>query len=65
AAGSLPKQVVMELFLGTNIALGSEPMQAFIVGIKSAFRVSIVLCLAAAAFSMVRGKEERHQPLEH
>ena len=65
AAGSLSKQAVMQLFLGTNIALGSEPMQAFIVGIKSAFRVSIVLCLAAAAFSMVRGKEEIHhrQPL--
>ena len=60
AAGSLPKQVVMELFVGTNIALGSEPMQAFIVGIKSAFRVSIVLCLTAAAFSLVRGREERH-----
>ena len=65
AAGSLPKDAVMQLFLGTNLALGSEPMQAFIVGIKSAFRVSIVLCLAAAAFSMVRGKEENQQSHQH
>jgi hypothetical protein len=27
----------------------------------SAFFVSLVLCLVAAGFSMVRGKEDRHQ----
>jgi EmrB/QacA subfamily drug resistance transporter len=60
AAATLPKQVAMQLFVGTNIALGSEPMQAFIVGMKSAFSVSVGLCLVAALMSLVRGKEGRH-----
>ncbi len=59
AAGSLPHQVVMNLFVGTNVALGSQAMQAFIVGIQNAFIVSAVLCLVAAGFSLVRGKEDR------
>ncbi|MCL4393501.1 MAG: MFS transporter [Chloroflexi bacterium] len=59
AAGSLPKQVMMQLFVGTNVTLGSVTMQAFVGGIQSAFAVSVVLCLVAAAFSLVRGKENR------
>jgi EmrB/QacA subfamily drug resistance transporter len=61
AAGSLPRDVMMQLFVGTNVALGSQPMQAFVVGMHSAFAVSIVLCLVAAGFSLVRGKEDRRQ----
>jgi EmrB/QacA subfamily drug resistance transporter len=61
AAGSLPMQVVMQLFVGTNIVLGSELMQAFVVGIHSAFIVSAVLCVVAAGFSLVRGKEDRRR----
>lgn len=61
AAGSLPHQVVMNLFIGTNVTLGSQAMQAFIIGIKNAFLVSSVLCLVAAGFSFVRGKENRRQ----
>ena len=61
AAGSLPKQVVMQLFVGTNIVLGSDAMQAFVVGINSAFVVSVVLCVIAAGFSFVRGKEDRRR----
>ncbi len=64
AAGSLPMQVVMQLFVGTNIVLGSEAMQAFVVGIHSAFIVSAVLCLVAAGFSLVRGKEDRSRQAE-
>jgi len=59
AASSLPRKVVMQIFVGTTVTLGSQPMQAFVVGMHSAFRVSIVLCLLAAAFSVVRGKENR------
>ena len=59
AAGSLPRDVMMQLFVGNNVTLGSAPMQAFVVGMHSAFVVSIVLCLIAAAFSWVRGKEDR------
>ena len=61
AAGSLPQDVMMQLFVGTNVVLGSEPMQAFVVGMHSAFYVSIVLSLAAAAASFVRGKEDRRK----
>ena len=59
AAGSLPRAVMMQLFVGTNVTLGSATMQNFVVGIRSAFIVSAVLCVAAAALSSVRGKEDR------
>ncbi|MGD0876742.1 MAG: MFS transporter [Anaerolineales bacterium] len=61
AAGSLPHQAVMDLFIGTNVTLGSQSMQAFTLGIKNAFLVSTFLCLVAAGFSYVRGKENRRQ----
>ncbi len=61
AAGSLPSQVVMNLFVGTNVALGSQAMQAFIIGIQNAFLVSAILCVVAAGFSFVRGRENRRQ----
>jgi EmrB/QacA subfamily drug resistance transporter len=61
AAGSLPRQVMMQLFVGNNVTLGSQPMQAFVIGMHSAFLVSIGLCLIAAGFSMVRGKEDRRR----
>ncbi len=61
AAGSLPKDVMMALFVGTNVSLGSAPMQAFVVGMHSAFYVSLILGLFAAAMSMVRGREDRRQ----
>jgi EmrB/QacA subfamily drug resistance transporter len=59
AAASLPREAIMQLFVGTNITLGSAPMQAFIGGIRNAFWVSFLLCLVAAGFSLVRGKEDR------
>jgi EmrB/QacA subfamily drug resistance transporter len=66
AAGSLPKDVMMKLFIGTNVSLGSGPMQEFVVGIQHAFIVSVVLCVVAAVLSFVRGKEDRRaQPLKH
>lgn len=64
AAGSLPRDVMMNLFVGTNVTLGSKPMQAFIGGIQSAFVVSVALCLLAAGFSLVRGREDRRQLAE-
>ena len=64
AAGSLPNNVVMDLFVGTNVTLGSQMMQAFIAGIQNAFMVSAVLCLVAAGFSLVRGKENRQQQVQ-
>jgi EmrB/QacA subfamily drug resistance transporter len=62
AASALPKDVMMQLFVGTNVTLGSQMMQSFVVGMHSAFYVSIVLSLVAVAASLVRGKEDRSQP---
>jgi hypothetical protein len=61
AAGSLPRDVMMQLFVGNNVTLGSQPMLAFVIGMHSAFVVSLALCLIAATISMVRGREERRR----
>jgi hypothetical protein len=37
AASSLPRAVMMQLFVGNNVALGSAPMKAFVTGMHSAF----------------------------
>jgi EmrB/QacA subfamily drug resistance transporter len=60
AASSLPRDVMMQLFVGNNVTLGSAPMRAFVTGMHSAFLVSTVLVLIAAGISFVRGKEDRH-----
>jgi EmrB/QacA subfamily drug resistance transporter len=59
AAGSLPHDVMLQLFVGTNTQLGSQLMQDFVVGMHSAFLVSFVLCMLAAVLSLARGKEDR------
>jgi EmrB/QacA subfamily drug resistance transporter len=64
AASSLPRDVMMQLFVGNNVTLGSAPMQAFVTGMHSAFYVSTVLVLIAAGISFVRGKEDRSKLAE-
>ena len=59
AAGSLPRDVMMSLFVGTSVSLGSGPMQAFVLGIHNAFLVSVALSLVAAGMSFIRGPENR------
>jgi MFS family permease len=59
AAASLPQDVMMQLFVGSNVQLGSAVMQEFVLGMHSAFIVSTILCIVAAGFSLVRGKENR------
>ena len=59
AADSLPRDVMMALFVGTNVTLGSAPMLAFVTGMHNAFLMSIILVLVAATISFVRGKEDR------
>jgi len=61
AANSLPKAAMMQLFVGTNVVLGSQVTQEFVIGMHSAFVLSIVITLIAAAFSYIRGKENRRQ----
>ncbi len=59
AAGSLPQDLVQQLFIGTSVHLGSPLMLAFVTGMEAAFRFSMAVCLIAAALSFVRGSEER------
>jgi len=59
AAGSLPKDVMLKLFIGTSIHLGSSLMTAFTEGMQAALRASIVVCLIAAGMSLIRGHEVR------
>jgi EmrB/QacA subfamily drug resistance transporter len=59
AASSLPKDVMMQLFVGTNTPMGSHVMQSFVVGMHSAFLLSLALVVIAAGFSMFRGRENR------
>ncbi len=59
AAASLPRDVMMKLFVGTDVQVGSEMMTDFVVGVRSAYLVSVGLCIVAAAISLVRGREVR------
>ncbi|MGD0004146.1 MAG: MFS transporter [Anaerolineaceae bacterium] len=61
AAASLPNDIMMQLFVGTNVTLGSKVAQDFVIGMRSAFVLSVVLTLVAAGFSFIRGKENRRQ----
>jgi EmrB/QacA subfamily drug resistance transporter len=56
AAASLPRDDMMKLFVGTSIAMGSDSMQAFVVGMRGAFTVSLVLSLLAVLLSLARGR---------
>jgi EmrB/QacA subfamily drug resistance transporter len=62
AAGSLPREVMMQLFVGNNVTLGSAPMLAFVSGMHNAFLFSIILVVVASIISFVRGKEDRSAP---
>ncbi len=57
AAGSIPRDVMMQLFVGTTVTLGSPMMVGFVRGMHAAYHVSVVICLIAAAISTVRGRE--------
>jgi EmrB/QacA subfamily drug resistance transporter len=59
AAASLPKDVMMQLFVGTDVQLGSHVMQNFVIGMRTAFVLSFALLIVAAALSFVRGHEDR------
>ena len=57
AAASLPHNVMLQLFVGTNVALGSELTKEFVFGMHNAFYVSMGLCLVSAVLSFARGKQ--------
>ncbi len=58
-ATSLPREVMMQLFVGNNVTLGSAPMLAFVTGMHNAFTFSVVLVAIASFISFVRGREDR------
>ncbi|HEY3416067.1 MAG TPA: hypothetical protein VGM23_04195, partial [Armatimonadota bacterium] len=59
AAASIPRDVMLKLFVGTSVHLRTPLMVAYVDGMRAALRVSVVLCLVAAAISFVRGREQR------
>jgi len=60
AAGSIPRDIMLQLFVGTSVNLSVPLQQAFVDGLRTALHVSAILCLIAATFSMVRGQEKHH-----
>jgi EmrB/QacA subfamily drug resistance transporter len=62
AAASLPRDTMLQLFVGTSIHVGTSLMLAFVDGMQAALRVSIVVCLVAAAMSLVRGPQVAAKP---
>lgn len=58
-ASSLPREVMMKLFVGKSVTLGSAPMLAFVTGMHNAFVVSLILLGIAAIISFVRGTDDR------
>jgi hypothetical protein len=61
AAGSLPTDVMLQLFIGTPAHLGTTLMLAFVEGMRAALRGSVVICLLAAGVSLVRSRPERRE----
>jgi EmrB/QacA subfamily drug resistance transporter len=61
-AGSMPKDAMMQVFVGVEIHLPVSVEQAFVLGMHQAFFVSSAICAIAALASLVRGKEDRRAP---
>jgi len=57
ASASVPRAVAFDIFIGTTNLTGTIATE-FIVGIDSAFVVSLVLLTIAGAMSFVRGKDD-------
>jgi EmrB/QacA subfamily drug resistance transporter len=57
AAMSIPRDLMLSLFVGNTVRLGPGLSAAFIEGMDAALRVSLVICLCAAGLSCVRGRE--------
>lgn len=59
AAGSLPRDLMLKLFIGTSAHLGTDLMAAFVDGMDTALRASVFIALIAATLSWIRGQETR------
>lgn len=60
ASGSMSRETMLSLFVGTNTGLGPEVVGAFIRGMRTAFYVSMGLCIIAILLSWYRGKKSPH-----
>jgi MFS family permease len=58
-ANAMPRDQMMEVFVGLAVNLPSAAKDAFVTGMHSAFWVSFAVCFVAALFSLVRGREDR------
>ena len=58
AAGSIPRQTMLQIFVGTSaVHLPTPLMLAFVDGLRAALHLSVAICLVAAAMSLIRGTE--------
>lgn len=55
AASAVPREEMLQVFIGTAAHFGTGVMVAFVGGMRAALRVSAIICLAAAVMSSVRG----------
>jgi len=60
AARSIPTRLMMQLFVGTEVHLRTSVKYAYVHGMEIALHISVIICLVAAAMSLVRGREVRH-----
>ncbi|MEM3972678.1 MAG: MFS transporter [Saccharolobus sp.] len=60
ASVTVSRQVAFEVFLGTSNLIGGVAA-SFLVGLKSAFYVSLGILIIALVFSALRGKEARSE----
>jgi EmrB/QacA subfamily drug resistance transporter len=56
---AMPHTQMLQVFVGLAVDLPSAARQDFVLGMHSAFWVSIAVCFVALLFSLVRGKEDR------
>jgi len=59
AAASIPREIMLRLFVATEAHLGTALAGAFVHGMRAALHVSAGICVAAALMSLVRGPERR------
>jgi len=60
-SGAIPTETIYQLFIGTfSGTLAPDYATAYLGGQSLAFELSAGLIVVAAAFSLARGKENRH-----
>ncbi len=63
AASAIPRYEAFGIFAGTSKVIGGIG-KGFVVGMRAAFVALIVMLIIAGLFSLMRGKENRHEDLK-